>query len=356
MSCWDTTRRGNGRQADRLHRAAGFTLIELLAVIAIIGLLIGLLLPAVQAARESARRSICASTLRQWGQAIQRYEQSYGVLPLGFSEYRCKQHSWIPVLWPYMEQLPLADRYDWGRFFSESPNVTPLTAHPVGPMTQRLPDYYCPSDKPNAAYRSGNAVVPRVNYVVNATNLVVGGKKFRGPFHRQFQDGYASYCGPQSAGLSTGPGLSWVSMDARGYVGPWAWRFSHVVDGLSTTLMMAEAIVWPSEGVPGEPSDQRGGPAFAFFDARLTPNSAFDITASWFVPPTYSGCINSPPSLPCQATGGQDWIFASRSRHSAGVQTLMCDGSVRFTSDLVDQAAWQAQGTMSRREVPLSYE
>jgi hypothetical protein len=330
-------------------------------VIAIMGVLIGLLLPAVQMARESGRRGTCANNLRQWGHAMHAYEHAYGVLPLGVSEYRCIHHTWIAVLWPFIEQQALADRYRWNVFFRDSPNATQLTSNPVGPITQRLPGYYCPSDKPNATYIvSSNRIATRVNYVVNATNRVVTGRRFVGPFHRKHQpDGTFTYCGPEPGqnGLSTGPGLSWVALTGQGYKGPLARRFRHITDGLSRTLMMAEAIVWPDEAVAGQPSDPRGTHDLSFFDARITPNSAFDVVASWVVPPNYSpGCIDRPPSLPCQITGnGNDnWIFASRSRHPGGVQGIMCDGSVRFTSDFIDQITWQSLGTMNGGEVDTS--
>jgi prepilin-type N-terminal cleavage/methylation domain-containing protein len=317
----------------------GFTLIELLAVIAIIGLLIGLLLPAVQSARESSRRSTCVGTLKQWGRAIQGYEQSYGILPLGVSEYRCDPHSWVPMLWPYIDQQTLADRYKWD---GTAGNVTALTANPVGPMSQTLPNYYCPSDRANA--REGN--LPKVNYVVNATTLDVGGKKYYGPFNRTRQNGFMSYCSPRYPNLPTGPSLGWHRLVGPGYVGKYARRLSHVLDGLSNTLMMAEAITGGS--------DPRGRLDKAFFDARLTPNSAFDVIPWWW---KSTGCQNIPPSLPCQATGGdEEFNFASRSRHVDGVQSLMCDGSVRFTSNSVNQAAWQAQGTMNRGDGVLSDE
>ena len=344
MNAGAATCGGLSQEAAAARSRAALTLVELLAVVAIIGLLVGLLLPAVQMARESARRSTCGTTLRQWGQAVQSYEQSYGVLPVGMSEWRCVQHSWVPALWSYIDQQPLADRYRWDQFMTFSPNSTSLTANPVGPMTQRLPIYYCPSDKPNATFITNGGIAPRVNYVANSTTVYVGAKAFRGPFRRKFQNGPATYCGVTTSGLS------WVVLDTRGYTGPGAWRVAHIVDGLSNTLMMAEAIVWPGEAVAGLPSDPRGTLDNLSFDTRITPNSAFDRVASWYVPPTYAGCIDSPPSLPCQATGGQEWIYASRSRHAGGVQAVMCDGSVRFVSDLVNQSAWQAQGTMNGRE------
>lgn len=332
---------------------AGLTLVELLAVIAIIGLLAGLLLPAVQRARESARRVSCATTLKQWGLAIQGYEQSYGVLPLGMSEWRCVRHPWIPSVWQYIEQMPLVDRYLWDRHFFSSSNVTFLNANPVGPMTQRLPNYYCPSDSPNASYmlHHQQGVAPQVNYVVNSTKVVGGATRLRGPFRSMSGDPQMTNCGPQAANLLTsGSGLGWVPLDARGYTGPTAWRMSHIVDGLSNTLMMAERVVWPGDG--SAQNDLRGWLEYSFFDARFTPNASLDMIPAWFAEPTRPGCINNPPALPCQPTGVNDdfWILAARSRHSGGVQAMMCDGSVRFVSDLIDQPVWQAQGTMNGRE------
>lgn len=352
------TRCHSQRYAVPHRRIAGFTLIELLVVIAIIGLLVGLLVPAVQSARESARRATCASTLRQWGQAIQHYEQSYAVLPLGLSEYRCVMQSWLPPLWAYIDQLALADRFDWNGHEGLWPNVTAATANPLGARSQKLPIYYCPSGSPNSTDERN---APRVNYVTNATDVSVGTNRFRGPFRRRLQDsGCFSYCGPGAASLTCAGGDTWVPIDTRGYTGPRSTRVARIVDGLSNTLMMSETNVLPGETTAGDPQDPRGTWQWAFFSARFTPNSAFDMVASWFVPPSFPECVNRPPAMPCQATGtpapGNDFVFAARSRHAAGVQAMMCDGSVRFVSDLVDQTVWQAQGTMNGREATTSNE
>src|SRR5262245_24611119 len=88
------------------YRRSAFTLVALLVVIAIIGVLVALLLPAVQAARESARRTQCLNTLRQWTTAMQLYHGAQQSLPAG-SRSNPRQ-TWVMYLWPYIEQGPLA--------------------------------------------------------------------------------------------------------------------------------------------------------------------------------------------------------------------------------------------------------
>src|SRR5438874_9314324 len=88
-------------------RPSGFTLVELLVVIAIIGVLVALLLPAVQAAREAARRSQCTNNLRQMGLAMHNHHDSFGVLPFARTGGRPQSISWAPLIMPYMEQSNL---------------------------------------------------------------------------------------------------------------------------------------------------------------------------------------------------------------------------------------------------------
>ncbi len=101
-----------GGQHHNSKSASGFTLVELLVVIAIIGILIALLLPAVQAAREAARRIQCTSSLKQVGFAILNYENTTNIFPLGmhFESPKWKGHSALTSLFPYIEQTELYEK------------------------------------------------------------------------------------------------------------------------------------------------------------------------------------------------------------------------------------------------------
>ena len=96
-------------QPNRRHAASAFTLVELLVVIAIIGVLVALLLPAVQAAREAARRTQCQNNLRQVGLAVQTYHDNRESLPP--SRLPCHHGTWASLLWPYLEQANVAQRW-----------------------------------------------------------------------------------------------------------------------------------------------------------------------------------------------------------------------------------------------------
>ncbi len=140
----------------------GFTLVELLVVIAIIGVLVALLLPAIQAARESARRSQCINNLKQVGIALQNYHDTYKQLPIG--AYSCCQGTWQESILEFMEEQQLADiyqllpktsmsfyneyRYDADR--TDVPNLNPPVRN-YEVTSKRIATLTCPSDEPQVA-------------------------------------------------------------------------------------------------------------------------------------------------------------------------------------------------------------
>jgi prepilin-type N-terminal cleavage/methylation domain-containing protein/prepilin-type processing-associated H-X9-DG protein len=319
---------------DQPRRA--FTLVELLVVIAIIGTLIGLLLPAVQTAREAARRSQCSNNMKQYALGMQNYHDAQGVLPLGTSYWQCINVSWLPVLWPYIELNDLASRFKYNQTFGGWPNIG--SASQKLPLSLPMSLYYCPSDRPNAVQVDAwNTVIARSNYMTNGTALVRSGVTHRGPFVTYF-NGAKSDCA----------GSGWVSFEPRGYKGKEATRFKNVTDGLSKTLIMSEQNLAPTDGY-----DVRGQTAinYGFDTSYATPNSSFDRVASWYNPSTGADrvCTDLPPHLPCQSVGSV-FSFVARSKHSGGVQAAFCDGAVQFMSDNVDLSVWQAAGTVSGGE------
>jgi prepilin-type N-terminal cleavage/methylation domain-containing protein/prepilin-type processing-associated H-X9-DG protein len=127
---------------------AGFTLVELLVVIAIIGVLVALLLPAVQSAREAARRSQCASNLRQIGVALLNYHDSLRSFPPGCTERGTRQLAWSMYLLPYLEEQNVRKLVDTSYGFDSAQNQ-PAASH-------EIVVYLCPSTNRLASDRQGN--------------------------------------------------------------------------------------------------------------------------------------------------------------------------------------------------------
>lgn len=299
----------------------GFTLVELLVVIAIIGILIALLLPAVQAAREAARRSQCANNLKQIGVAMHNYHDIYKTLPVG--AYSCCWGTWKVAILPYIEQLNLRQLYvDYNKYGFPVDNARyshPINRHAV---TTRISTYQCPSDTPNP-----NIFIAHItsdNYAVNYGNTGLGqqsnlnGVRFGGaPF--------------KDSGSHTSDAI--------------AYAFRDIPDGLSNTLMVAEV----QQGVG---RDLRGfswwGDASGF-EAYLPPNSFLpDVIYTPFY------CSNHPEyNLPCigTPTATQPSMYAARSRHPAGVQVVSCDGAGHFVSDSISLIVWQMASTAHGAEM-----
>jgi prepilin-type N-terminal cleavage/methylation domain-containing protein/prepilin-type processing-associated H-X9-DG protein len=298
----------------------GFTLVELLVVIAIIGVLVALLLPAVQAAREAARRTQCINQLKQWGLAFQLHHDAKGMLPAG-STYTPRQ-SWVIRVLPYVEQANIASRANLAVNF-ELPPMT-IANSMNGLAGQYVPLYYCPSDGAGVDQTIGQFQRRRGNYVINWGNATFGG----------------AFREDRLAGVAPFSHVNGQTSQPR------ETTFAHITDGTSNTLMMAEYLITNSP----EDNDWRGdihnNEGVNRFHTIYTPNSTVpdEIANGWFQD-------NGDPLMPAIAsTRYETQQNASRSRHAGGVNALHCDGSASFYSDGVATTIWQALGTMNGDE------
>ncbi len=307
-------------------RRRGFTLIELLVVIAIIAILVQLLLPAVQYAREAARRTSCKNNLKQIGIALHNYLETHSVFPpAGIIEYRphspnyrgWQQISWLVLILPQMEQKNVWERFDFNRdVFSQDAN----------PQAVRIENYMCPSDAAETGYfQSGltqQKQFARGNYAAWAS-----------PFHLDLMRYFPG-------GLSTGD-----KSDAD------------YTDGLSNVMMLSEVRT------RSHPEDQRGAWALPWSGSSLlaydmhhvdywatsgpyrasgasrgqtaTPNNQGPNLDMLYACPSPGEAIQQ--RMPCN-TISAGWISAApRSHHVGGVNVMYGDGRVTFLSENVEQ-------------------
>jgi prepilin-type N-terminal cleavage/methylation domain-containing protein/prepilin-type processing-associated H-X9-DG protein len=289
----------------------GFTLVELLVVIAIIGILVALLLPAIQAARESARRTQCLNHLKQWGTAMHLFHDAKKRLPIG-SRSNPRQ-TWTMYLWPYIEEYTLDANNDIDTPFYNPPGTIHNTMNGLTGIYVAM--YNCPSDF-GADQTATQYQRRRGNYVVNWGNSYYG----QNPEPRE-KAPFSHIQGNRSQPRKT--------------------SFADITDGTANTLLMSEIL----KGWTPEDHDWRGDihndDGVFRFHTSLTPNtSAPDVIEStnWFR-------ATGDPLMPVVAGAAQ--VAAARSRHSGGVNALMCDASVHFISNDIALAEWRAMGTMN---------
>lgn len=319
-------------QCVSFRQRAGFTLVELLVVIAIIGVLVSLLLPAVQSAREAARRSQCMNNLKQMGLGVHSYNDVHQVMPAG--NYHSVFGSWLVHILPYIEQQALHSQ-----FRNDGMSGYPNTGIRYGstenlPVTRtQLKVYVCPSDTKSAVAGLINGVTFH-NYVANYGNTTRG---------RLSPVGTSSTGQPNMYG-----GAPFIEVIMQNV--PTAYithdntykpvvRMAEITDGTSNTLAL-------SETVQGKGGDLRGFGWWGggcHFETQLVPNSPLPDRTEQSCTPALK--INPPCANRVAGNASQEESIAARSRHPTGVHVSFCDGSTRFFSNNIALDTWRAIGT-----------
>ncbi|MDY0166390.1 MAG: DUF1559 domain-containing protein [Thermoguttaceae bacterium] len=318
------------------RRRWGFTLVELLVVIAIIGILIALLLPAVQAAREAARRLQCSNNVKQIGLACHNYHSTWNCLPMGYGPLGRPggggygggtgdgiEWPWCVRLFPYLEQQSLYDDIDWGI----NPGGTdPRLFHITG---AQISGFHCPSDP--------NTENP-FNHDRTCTSL-------------DKEHGRVSYAGNLGIGPQEGPIIPATSYAARQphqrirgvFSYNWGIRFEHISDGTSNTALTGELKVGIGCTMRGVHSYDEG-PVYMH---DYTPNDPTPDKIRWCGTEDQASL-----DAPCIKITQQNMeVHTSRSFHPGGVTLGLCDGSVRFVSETISLGVWQAIATPDGGEV-----
>ncbi len=335
----------------------GFTLIELLVVIAIIGVLIALLLPAVQAAREAARRSQCTNNLKQIGLAIHNYISQNQVVPAqcmypaSANLSQGWSFSWYLAILPQMEQTPTFNAINF--------SISPWDAAQNTAAFTQLSTLLCPSESVKQKPSSPVAPSGTSNYAGN-------------------------YGGPAAIMPYSGTIVPLEDLERiNGSVGPIG--LESIQDGTSNTALVSERLIGlrgAPNVAPNSPDARRAifpGSATAAANSGAAAALTFvggckNITASsrlsdrianqWFTGyPLHVSLASynhygAPNSLPCQNSADPSWLsyngpqgsFPATSNHPGGVNVALTDGSVRFIKDSVSLPAWWALGSRAGAE------
>ena len=331
-----------------IRRVRGFTLIELLVVIAIIAILIALLLPAVQQAREAARRTQCKNNLKQLGLALHNYHDVFSTFPPAHTRTQSaspatgalttwRGFSAHAMMLPYIEQANLYSQLNFNTYFDEASNTTARRTV--------IPAFQCPSSTPypGSADRGNNSYAGCMG--------ADGG-----------QYGFTG----SNIGMRQGMFPFDVNVKMR-----------DLIDGTSNTIAFAEHLIGDNDN-----SSYRAGDvvrSIAWSGTNLTKPTAAELetygtacqagTANhhshggreWAIGMPAQTLFNTlaPPNWKyptCQPCAGCGWMdsagaFPARSRHVGGVQITLGDGSSRFVSENIDLATWQNLGTVRGGEV-----
>jgi prepilin-type processing-associated H-X9-DG protein len=316
--------------------------VELLVVIAIIGVLIALLLPAVQAAREAARRMQCTNNQKQVVLAMHNYHDTQQSFPWGTRG--ATMGTWAVQVLPFIEKNQIAVEYDWNFMFAQNPNRTLLNELMIS-------TYTCPSDGNNnkTSYPAGGR---EHNYVVcmgregvlavsadrdpqqfNIQNILVN--EGNTEKNSQYRAMFTASCFPND--------------DTYIPAYPLTTTFEGVTDGTSNTVAISETV----QGVDGNSGqDYRGHIWFGFFcyfNTNQAPNTMLaDLDTST------PGSSHARHPIDTVVTTGDGSYYArmsARSWHLGGVNAGLADGSVRFVQDQINLDIWRGVGSTNGSEV-----
>ena len=323
-------------------RRRGFTLVELLVVIAIIAILIALLLPAVQMAREAARRAQCLNNLKQIGVALHNYYVTHQVFPPGKVKrfkgggppsYWTNQLSWMARILPYLEQGVIYDEVDfeWER---TAAHIAPHSDPPNSLLAVTVvPTYRCPSDTP---------------FMVQSTTR---NRILAAPTNYVACDETVTNRGSGNEAADTGTVLYTNSFT----------KMSQIFDGSSHTMVASECMMGEPDVIASNGGfsqfnqcvngDDLGGGAVQFRPFRCY---------SWFIAENMTSWTFSTRMAPndlghdCRRVSTVARL-AARSRHPGGTHILLADGAARFVSDTIDRLTWQNLGQRNDGNPPSPY-
>jgi prepilin-type N-terminal cleavage/methylation domain-containing protein/prepilin-type processing-associated H-X9-DG protein len=327
-------------------RRRGFTLIELLVVMAIIGILVGLLLPAVQMAREAARRAQCSNNLKQIGIALHNYHDAVGVLPFGIGARTVTPGGPKPLLWscepvvigalllPYMEHQTDYDAFNFtvDNCLNGYPSHISNAYNNANTTTygRRLSVLLCPSD----GYQPTKLGMS--NYLANYGTSWNTLTPTDGPFHIASKYKLSHV----SDGLAKTAAFSERCVRSKG------WR-PHGVNVFSITSGQPAFEAWCRGATASTTALGESGPGEIGYRHVLGPNklscyAAFDPIDHIYGPSAGQGGYN------------EKMLFPPTSEHPGGVNMLLLDGSVHFAGDSIDETLFRAYGTRAGGEATTS--